>query len=144
MIRSATRSRQPVRAAWSREKLLRERAIALGQAIDKSTLNSYSSALNSYLTFIRIHNLPVEPTPDTLSFYTVYMCHHIKPDSVSSYLSGLCQQLEPYFPDVRPSRHSILVERTLKGCRRSCKEKEGTHLRRPYSCSQRPSRLNFT
>lgn len=118
MIRSATRSRQPVRAAWSREKLLRERAIALGQAIDKSTLNSYSSALNSYLTFIRIHNLPVEPMPDTLSFYTVYMCHHIKPDSVSSYLSGLCQQLEPYFPDVRPSRHSILVERTLKGCRR--------------------------
>ena len=118
MIRSATRSRQRPREAWSRDKLIRERALALGEAIDKSTFKSYSSALNSYLTFVRIHNLPVEPTPDTLSFYTVYMCHHLVPDSVSSYLSGLCQQLEPYFPDVRPSRHSLLVERTLKGCRR--------------------------
>ena len=118
MIRSATRSRQPARKAWSRDRLLRERAIALGQAIDKSTLKSYSSALNSYLNFVRIHDLPVEPTPDTLSFYTVYMCHHIVPDSVSSYLSGLCQQLEPYFPNIRAARHTPLVERTLKGCRR--------------------------
>jgi hypothetical protein len=117
MIRSAIRSRQRPREPWSRDKLVRERAIALGQVIDSSTLKSYSSALNSYLTFVRIHDLPVEPTPDTLSFYTVYICHHISPDSVSSYLSGLCQQLEPYFPDVRPSRHSTLVERTLKGCR---------------------------
>ena len=118
MIRSATRSRQPARRAWSREKLIRERSIALGEAIDKSTLKSYSSALNSYLSFVRLHNMPVDPTPDTLSFYTVYMCHHIIPDSVSSYLSGLCQQLEPYFPDIRSSRLSPLVERTLKGCRR--------------------------
>lgn len=118
MIQSATRSRQRPRVAWSRDKLLRERAIALGQAIDTSTLKSYSSALNSYLSFIRMHDLPVEPTSDTLSFYTVYMCHHLVPDTVSSYLSGLCQQLEPYFPNVRPARHSPLVERTLKGCRR--------------------------
>lgn len=117
MIQSATRSRQRPRVAWSRDKLLRERAIALGQAIDTSTLKSYSSALNSYLSFIRMHDLPVEPTSDTLSFYTVYMCHHLVPDTVSSYLSGLCQQLEPYFPNVRPARHSPLVERTLKGCR---------------------------
>ena len=118
MIRSATRSRQPARQAWSRDKLLRERAIALGQAIDTSTLKSYGSALNSYLAFVRMHDLPVDPTPDTLSFYTVYMCHHISPKSVSSYLSGLCHQLEPYFPNVRPVRHSPLVERTLKGCKR--------------------------
>ena len=118
MIRSATRSRQPARTAWSREKLIRERSIALGEAIDQSTLKSYSSALNSYLCFVRLHNFPVEPTPDTLSFYTVFMCHHIKPDSVSNYLSGLCQQLEPYFPEIRAVRLCPLVERTLKGCRR--------------------------
>ena len=46
------------------------------------------------------------------------MSHHIDPKSVSSYLSGICQQLEPYFPNVRPSRHSPLVNRTLKGCLR--------------------------
>ena len=118
MIRSARRSRQRAREAWSREKLVRERSIALGQAIDQSTLKSYSSALNSYLSFMWLHNFPVEPTPDTLSFYTVFMCHHIVPDSVSSYLSGICLQLEPYFPEIRASRLSPLVERTLKGCHR--------------------------
>ena len=43
------------------------------------------------------------------------MSHHIEPRSVKSYLSGICQQLEPYFPDVRASRHTPLVERTMKG-----------------------------
>jgi hypothetical protein len=118
MIHSHTKSRQPVRSAWSRDRLIRERAIALGQAIDTSTLNTYSSALNSYLTFVRLHDLAVEPTPDTLSFYTVFMSHHIDPKSVSSYLSGLCQQLEPHFPDIRTNRHSSIVTRTLKGCLR--------------------------
>ena len=118
MIRSHIQSRQPARTAWSRDRLLRERAIALGQAIDTSTMKNYGSALNSYLTFVRIHDLPVEPTPDTLSFFTVFMSHHINPRSVSSYLSGICQQLEPYFPNIRSSRHSPLVERTLKGCLR--------------------------
>ena len=118
MIHSQLPSRQPERTAWSRDKLLRERAIALGQAIDTSTLKNYSSALNSYLTFVRLHNLPVDPTPDTLSFFTVFMSHHINPRSVSAYLSGICQQLEPYFPNVRASRHTPLVDRTMKGCLR--------------------------
>ena len=46
------------------------------------------------------------------------MCHHIKPTSVATYLSGICQQLEPYFPQVRSARNSALVHRTLQGCRR--------------------------
>ena len=115
MISSHVRSRQPARDAWPRDRLLRERAIALGLAIDTSTLKTYSSALNSYLTFVRLHDLPVEPTPDTLSFFVVFMSHHIEPRSVKSYLSGICQQLEPYFPNVRASRHTPLVERTMKG-----------------------------
>ena len=118
MITSHVKSRQPVRVAWSRDRLLRERAIALGLAINTSTLNCYGSALNSYLSFVRLHNLPVEPTPDTLSFFVVFMSHQIEPRSVSSYLSGICQQLEPYFPNVRTSRHSPLVDRTLKECLR--------------------------
>ena len=44
------------------------------------------------------------------------MSHHIEPRSVSTYLSGICQQLEPYFPNVRTARLSPLVERTMKGC----------------------------
>jgi hypothetical protein len=110
------RGRQPVRQPWPHDRLVRERAIALGHTIDLSTLRSYTSALTSYLTFVRAHNLPVEPTEDTLSFFTVYMSHHISPRSVGCYLSGIIQQLEPFFPDARVRRNSTLVQRTLAGC----------------------------
>ena len=65
-----------------------------------------------------MHNFPVEPTADTLSFFTVYMSHHIKPSSVDNYLSSICQQLEPYFPSVRDARKSMVCKRTLTGCKR--------------------------
>jgi hypothetical protein len=100
------------------ERLLHRRALALGEAIDISTEKTYSSALNSYLSFVRIHELPTEPTEDTLSLFTVFMSDHIQPRSVKSYLSGIVQQLEPYFPDVRKNRNSPLVKRTLRGCLR--------------------------
>ena len=93
-------------------------ALALGHAIDTSTLNSCSSALNSYLLFIHIHNLPVEPTPDTLSFFAVFMLHHIDLKSVSNYLSGICQQLEPYFTNVHLTYLLPFIECTMKGCLR--------------------------
>jgi hypothetical protein len=118
MIESGVTSRQRPRAAWTGERLLRERSLALGQAIDTSTWKNYGSALNSYLSFVRMHDFPVEPTADTISFYIVFMCHHIKPSSVDSYLSGICQQLEPYFPSVRDVRKTMLVRRTLAGCKR--------------------------
>ena len=120
MIVSHIHARQLQREPWSREQLVRERAIALRQAIDVSTWNNYGSALNSYLSFVCLHNLPVEPTADTLSLYTVYMCHHIKPDSVDTYLSGICQQLEPYFSHVHDAQRGQLVHRTLEGCKRLC------------------------
>ena len=103
---------------WSMERLIHERALALSEAIDLSTKNSYGSALNSYLNFVLLHKLPVEPTDDTLSLYTVYMSFHIKPESVDSYLSGVVHQLEPYFPDIRKACSSPLVKRTLHGCKR--------------------------
>jgi hypothetical protein len=118
MIISPVHTRQPLRQPWTRERLFREQAIALGQAIDNSTWKNYSSALNSYLNFIKIHDFALEPTPDTLSLFTVYMSHHITPNSVATYLSGICQQLEPYFPNVRSACNSALVHRTLQGCRR--------------------------
>ena len=118
MITSMRKARQPTRAAWSRERLIHERAIALGNVIDRSTLSNYNSALNSYLNFVKLHDLPVEPTPDTLSFYTVYMCHHVNPRSVNTYLSGITQQLETHFPAVKEARNSTIVRRTLQGCMR--------------------------
>jgi hypothetical protein len=118
MIELSEGARQPVREAWSLERLTHQRSIALGLSIDPSSHNTYTSALNSYITFCRIHNFPIEPTPDTFSFFVVYMSHHIRPESVDSYLSGICNQLESHFPNVRAVRKSVLVTKTLKGCKR--------------------------
>jgi len=118
MMESGRNARQPIRVPWSRERLVHERAIALGNAIDKSTLKTYGSALNSYLSFVKMHDLPVDPTEETLSFFAVYMAHHINPKSVNNYLTGIVQQLESMFPHARDARNSQLVRRTLQGCMR--------------------------
>lgn len=118
MISVSAKSRQPIREAWTLDRLVHERSIALGSALDRSTYHSYSSALNSYITFCKLHNRPIQPTADTLSFYVVFMSHQIKPDSVDTYLSGICNQLEVHFPDIRSIRASSLVSKTLKGCKR--------------------------
>jgi hypothetical protein len=118
MIDISPGSRQPRREPWTMDRLFYERSIALGLSIDESSNITYTSALNSYLTFCKIHCLPIEPTEQTLSFFTVFMSSHIKPDSVDSYLSGIANQLESFFPDVRKNRNSILVSRTLAGCKR--------------------------
>lgn len=110
------KARQPLRQPWPVERLVRERALAMNFAIDPSTRKTYGSACNSYLSFVHAHNLPVDPTLDTLSFFVVYMSHHISPRSVAAYLSGIVNQLEPFYPLVRDARSSQIVQRTLKGC----------------------------
>ena len=118
MIHITSSSRQPARAAWTVERLIHERSILLGMAIDSTTAITYSSATNSYLAFCKLHHLPVDPTPETLSYYVTFQSAHINPKSVESYLSSICSCLEPFFPDIRPNRATALVKRTLKGARR--------------------------
>ena len=111
-------AQQPHREPWTIEWLNYERLILLGMSIDHSTSATYSSALNSYLTFCKSHGLPVEPTPQTLSYYTTFQSFHINPKSVDSYLSGICNQLKPFFPDVCLNCKSALVNQTLAGAKR--------------------------
>jgi hypothetical protein len=111
-------TRQPPRHPWSFQELLQRRQVALGMALDTSSHATYSSALNSYLSFCDMHNFPIDPTQQTLSLFVVYMSAHIEPRSVANYLSGISHELEPFFPDVRNNRRSMLVARTLKGCKR--------------------------
>jgi hypothetical protein len=118
MTSLSPRARQPQRDVWSREKLIRMRALALSHAHAPSTSLTYSSALHAYLSFCKNHDIDIEPTADSLSFFTVYMSFHIRPSSVESYLSGIQNELEPYFPHVRHLRRSLLVSRTLRGCKR--------------------------
>ena len=100
------------------KRLVNEHSISLGYSLDSSSFAAYTSALNSYLTFCNLHRLPIDPTPDTLSFYVVFLSSHINPKSVNSYLSGVCWQLEPFYPEVRQHRKSMLVSRTMTGCLR--------------------------
>jgi len=116
MIVSPVPTRQPTRQPWSREQLVCARALALSNSIDISTRKCYGSACNSYLTFVRLHNFPIEPTAETLSFFIVYMSHHISPCSVKTYLSGVINQLLPFFPNIREAWQSHLVKKTLEGC----------------------------
>jgi len=113
-----TRSKQPEWEAWTNERLEFERSLALNNALESTTTSAYDSHLNSYLNFCRLHHRPIEPTEDTLSFFVVWMSHHIEPSSVDSYLSGIINRLETHFPHVREARKSLLVSRTLKGCKR--------------------------
>ena len=92
--------------------------LSLRERCGQVNLSSYGSALNSYLNFVRMHDFPVEPTTNTLLFFTVYMCHCINPRSVNTYLSGITQQLKADFPTVKEARNSALVRRTLQGCMR--------------------------
>lgn len=118
MIPSTVEARQPVRVAWSMERLIHERSVNLGLALDKSTNQSYSSALNSYVTFCDLHHLAIDPTPDTLSLFVTFMSAQINPRSVDNYLSGICSVLEEFYPQVRQHRRSRLVARTLRGAKR--------------------------
>ena len=118
MISSGLQSRQCTREAWTMERLLTEHSITLGLSLDASTNCAYSSHLHSYLNFCHLHQFPVDPTPDVLSFYITYMSQHINPRSVETYLSGIVTQLEPFFPHVRDTRRSRLITRTLKGALR--------------------------
>lgn len=112
-------SKQPPRRPWTMETLLRERSLAMANSLDKSTRRTYTSALNSWLAFVNMHSFSIEPTQDTLSFFIVYMSHHISPRSVKAYLSGLVQILEPDYPSIRAIRSSYLIKKVLRGCLKS-------------------------
>src|SRR5258705_10463265 len=100
------------------QRLNSELAINLGLAIDRATHDNYSSALNSYLTFCRLHDIDIEPTQRTLALFVTFQSAHINPKSVDTYLSGIANQLESHFPEVRTARKSALVSRALQGAMR--------------------------
>jgi hypothetical protein len=118
MLKPSSSSRQPVRVPWTAARFREERARALGFSLDRSTRSTYHSHLQSFLTFCDLHGFSYEPTEETLCNFIVYMSHHIQPRSVSTYLSGICNQLEHLFPDVRATRKRPVVTKTLQGCLR--------------------------
>ena len=118
MIHLSHTSRQPIREAWTLERLNAKLTINLGMAIDRSTHGNYTSATNSYITFCCLHGFDIEPMPRMLALYVTFQSAHINPKSVDTYLSGIANQLKTHFPEVRASRKSVLVARALQGTKR--------------------------
>ena len=104
---------QPMHTAWSRDHLLHECAVALGHTLNNLTIQTYNSHLQLYLTFCKMHAFALEPTTNMLSFYVVYMAHHIKPNSVAQYFSGIINTLQLLFPNAHAARHHPLVTKSL-------------------------------
>lgn len=112
MNHSLVEAWQPPHAAWPMEHLIHERSINLGLALDRSTNQTYL-----YVTFCDLHHLALDPTPDNLSLFVMFMSAHINPCSVDNYLLGVCSVLKEYYPQVHQHRCSRLVSRTLKGAK---------------------------
>jgi len=90
-------ARQRTRERWS-TGMLRERwHLALGAALER-------------------YEFSTKPTIEKLCFYIVHTSHHIKPSSVKSYLSGICAELEPFYPDIPAIQSSPLVTRMKTTC----------------------------
>ena len=112
LIELSKGSRQPKRARLSLERLNHERSIALGYAIDSRSHLAYTSALNSYISFCNLHEFPIEPTENTLSYFTVYVPSHLppvcgllsvwylQPTGTNLPLRSTCQQKSPCGPNI--------------------------------------------
>ena len=114
------------RTPWSRTlqdpwppNLLRSwKAYYIDSSLAPSLRLSYSSTLQSYKDFCLRHDFSLQPTANTLSLFITFCSQVICPSSISSYLSAVVSQLELYYPDVRATRQSLLVRRTLAGIHR--------------------------
>src|SRR5260370_41020668 len=107
-------TRQCNHKPWSLEQLKEWHTWVIGGSLECATTKAYASAFLSYTTFCKRQHFPIQPTPDMLSFYIVYMSHHIQPHSIKSYLSGICTELEINWPEIREIHSSSSAN--LEGC----------------------------
>ena len=113
---------QPKRAVWTTDHLCAQHAEYFSKCIDLSSKSTYRSGFNSYLSFCYRHEIDLDPTPNTLSWFIVYMAWQTGPSghlisiwTISSYLSGISHHLLPFYPHVLDSRRHSLVTKTLRG-----------------------------
>lgn len=85
-------------------------------ALEKSTVGGYSTGARNYIRFCRIHHLPIDPTPQTLSRYIAYTSLSIS--SGPKYLSGVRHYLHELYPSFDANRASPLVQATIRGSKK--------------------------
>ena len=100
-------------------------------ALEKSTVGGYSTGARDYLHFCRLHQLPLEPTPQTLSRYIAYTSLSI--GSGPKYLTGVRHFLHDFYPDFDTNRFSPLVQATIRGSKKT--RADPVHRKQPLRIS---------
>ena len=100
-------------------------------ALKKSTVGGYSTGAHDYLCFCCLHQLPLEPTPQTLSRYIAYTSLSI--GSGPKYLTGVCHFLHDFYPDFDFNCFSPLVQATIRGSKKT--RADPVHRKQPLRIS---------
>lgn len=86
------------------------------ESIEKSTASCYAMGARDYLNFCLAHNLPIDPTPQTLSKYIAYTSKFIA--SGLKYFSGAGHFLRNIYSDFDVNRAHPLVKSAIKGAKK--------------------------
>ncbi|KAF5369108.1 hypothetical protein D9615_010430 [Tricholomella constricta] len=85
-------------------------------ALEKSTSLGYATGARDYVRFCLSANLPLDPTPLTLSRYVAFSSRHIA--SGPKYLTGVRHFLRDIYPDFDTNRAHPLVQTTIRGSKK--------------------------
>jgi hypothetical protein len=106
---------------WSKQEFAYWCNLTYEAHLECSSRRTYSSATKAYLTFCSVHQRPINPTIDNLADFVIYMSQtRVNPSSVKTYLSGICHDLLPYYPNIRENHLHPLVTAALQGSRKLC------------------------
>lgn len=82
-------------------------------SIEASTRQGYLTGAKDYVLFCIRHNLPLDPTPQTIARYVAYTSQFI--NSAPKYLTGVRHFLGGFYPDFDKNRQSTVVRSAIRG-----------------------------
>lgn len=82
-------------------------------SIEDSTRAGYLTGARDYVLFCVRHNLPLDPTPQTIARYIAYTSQFIS--SGPKYLTGARHFLADFFPDFDKNRQTAYVRTAIRG-----------------------------
>jgi hypothetical protein len=85
-------------------------------SIELSTKRGYQTGARDYIIFCVNHQLPIDPTPLTLSRYIAYTSQFVA--SAPKYLSGARHFLHAIYPDFDDNRSHPIVQSTIRGSKK--------------------------
>jgi hypothetical protein len=85
-------------------------------ALEKATIDGYTTGARDYIRFCLIHHIPPDPTPQTLSRYIAFTSLSI--GSGPKYLTGARHFLHELYPAFDDNRASPSVQATIRGSKK--------------------------